>query len=237
MVVRPFRWLSSGDVPPRCDLRRCGWRLIDREEGACSDDIACLAEVSSVPAAAWIDLISPAPLVDRRSLLLVGVAEAGERARLLRLGFGDVMAAGYELPEVEARAEAIADRLVLRSRSLPRLRCVGPVQLDLALREAFVGERPLRLNPREFALLWHLAERPGHAFYRAELMQQVWRLSHVPETNSLAVHVHRLRTKLALAGCGGLVQTDSGGGYLLCPEMLRSPSPGRMSGRLAMMFM
>ena len=29
------------------------------------------------------------------------MAEAGERARLLRLGFGDVMGSGYDLPEVE----------------------------------------------------------------------------------------------------------------------------------------
>lgn len=237
MVVRPFRWLSSGEIPSRCDLRRCGWRLSDREEGAVAENIACLAEISSVPATAWIDLISPEPLVDRRSLLLVGVAEAGERARLLRLGFGDVMGSGYDLPEVEARAEAIADRLAMRARSLPRLRSVGPVELDLALREAFVGEQPLRLNPREFALLWHLAERPGHAYYRTELMQQVWRLSHVPETNSLAVHVHRLRAKLALAGCSGLVQTDPGGGYYLSLETRRTPSPGRITGRLAMMFL
>ena len=234
--MRHFRWLSSGEIPQSCDLRRCGWYLLAPGEDNFAEELPALADVSSVPAAHWIDLISPSPAIDRHCVLLLGVSPAGERARLLRLGFGDIMGEAHDLAEVEARAELIAGRLCTRSRSLPRFRGCGPLQLDLALREAFVGEMPLRLNPREFSLLWYLAQRPGHSFHRAELMYEVWRVTHLPETNSLAVHVHRLRAKLALAGCGGLVQTEPGGGYYLCLETARSPLPGRQMRRLAMAF-
>jgi DNA-binding winged helix-turn-helix (wHTH) protein len=56
---------------------------------------------------------------------------------------------------------------------------------------------------------------------KAELMSDIWRLAFVPETNSVAVHVSRLRAKLALAGLAGLVQTSSTGGYFLAsPDFL-----------------
>lgn len=235
--MHQFRWLSAGDPPESCDLRRCGWYLAGGEIDPLAREVPVLADIAAVPAQSWIDLISPNPAIERGSILLLGVVPAGERARLLRLGFGDVMGNELDLAEVEARAEAIADRLASRRRNLPRLRTCGPVQLDLALREGFVGERPLRLNPREFSLMWQLAENPGRSYARSELMKLVWRLTHLPETNSLAVHVHRLRSKLALAGCGGLVQTEPNGGYYLCPETARSPLPGRHMRRLTLVFL
>jgi DNA-binding response OmpR family regulator len=50
---------------------------------------------------------------------------------------------------------------------------------------------------------------------RRDLWRDVWRLKHEPETNSVEVHVSRLRAKLASAGCAGLVETCPGGGYRL----------------------
>ena len=50
---------------------------------------------------------------------------------------------------------------------------------------------------------------------RARLLHDVWRLDFEPGTNSLEVHVSRLRAKLAAAGIVGLVETDPRGGYRL----------------------
>jgi len=55
----------------------------------------------------------------------------------------------------------------------------------------------------------------------SELRSDVWRLAFRPETNSLAVHVSRLRAKLRTAGLDGLVETRPDGGYRLAEEMLR----------------
>ncbi|MBV1690560.1 winged helix-turn-helix domain-containing protein [Novosphingobium sp. G106] len=98
---------------------------------------------------------------------------------------------------------------------LPRYRTIGPLRLDLFARDGFVAGRPLALHPREFALLWRLADRPGMAVSKQALLSEVWRLYHVPDTNSLAVHVFRLRAKLAGAGLEGYVRTVDAGGYML----------------------
>lgn len=58
-----------------------------------------------------------------------------------------------------------------------------------------------------------MLERPGEVLSRAALYAQVWRLNYLPETNSIAVHVFRLRAKLAFAGLDSMVRTAPSGGY------------------------
>jgi len=106
-------------------------------------------------------------------------------------------------------------RAVAAGQLVPRQREAGPLMLDLVHRDARLGPLWLHLHPREFALLWRLAEAQGRRVTRRELWRDVWRLKHEPETNSVEVHVSRLRGKLAAAGCGGLVVTCPGGGYCL----------------------
>lgn len=98
---------------------------------------------------------------------------------------------------------------------LPRQMQVGPVLLDLFHRDARVGKAWLHLHPREFGLLWRLAESPGTRLSRSTLLREVWRLDHDPETNTLEVHVFRLRRKLSVHGVRDLVLTDPTGGYRL----------------------
>ena len=100
---------------------------------------------------------------------------------------------------------------------LPRVRNLGRLRLDLFARDGFVGKRPLGLHPREFALIWRLAEAQGTAVAKKALVRDVWRMAHVPDTNSLAVHVFRLRAKLAVAGLAELVCTAPSGAYFLAP--------------------
>ena len=92
----------------------------------------------------------------------------------------------------------------------------GPLWLDLFHRDASCRGRWLALHPREFALLWRLAETPGRTVSQRTLLADVWRLSMEPGTNRVAVHVARLRRKLDGVGLGRLIATD-GAGYRLDP--------------------
>ena len=145
----------------------------------------------------------------RALVLLTGVDDADARARFLRLGFGDVVDSHTSLREIEARALRIA----ALAKVLPHTREIGLLRLDLFARDGFVGQRPLGLHPREFALIWRLADSPGVPVGKKALVRDVWRMAHVPDTNSLAVHVFRLRAKLAIAGLAGLIKTAPTGGY------------------------
>jgi DNA-binding response OmpR family regulator len=152
----------------------------------------------------------PAPADPARCLFL-GVECGVERARLLEAGAGEALRTEVDLCELAQRARRIA----AARECLPRRRQIGQLTLDLLHRDARCGESWLALHPREFALLWRLAERPGERVTRARLLRDVWRLEFEPGTNSLEVHVSRLRAKLAAAGIEGLVETDLPGGYRL----------------------
>ncbi len=151
---------------------------------------------------------------ERALTILIGIDDSAERADWLRQGFGEVLPARISLSELEMRAS----RVRMASEAEPRRRRHGTLELDLLLREGTVAGRRLGLHPREFSLLWRLAQTPGRAVAPQDLLSEVWQMSFRPETNSLAVHVCQLRAKLASAGLGGIVSTAPDGGYALMPE-------------------
>ncbi len=217
--MRGFHWLGSDTVPLSADLRRWGWPL--RAMAACgpempgdeSGECVLLVDASHHATMRWLETDAAAPR--RRWALVLGVNDAIERARLLALGVGDVLGGQATLAEIDARAT----RIVGLGEVLPRYRGYGPLRLDLLDRDGFVGEKPLGLHPREFALLWRLLEVPGEQVDKTALLRDVWHLKHVPETNSIAVHASRLRSKLEYAGLSGMVQTGPTGGYFVAPPL------------------
>lgn len=208
--MRVFRWLAAGEIRAQFDLRRLGWRL--QADGA---DPAGghaprpqLVRYSDLSLGQWLELAGSTS--QKRSLtLLVEVDNPAERARLLRLGFGDALGSNCSIHEIEARIL----RLVDQAGTLPRYRQLGALRLDLLAREAFVAGRRVGLHPREFVLLWRLVETPEIPVSQSELLAEVWRLKFRPETNTLAVHISRLRAKLRLAGLDGMIRTGPDGSY------------------------
>lgn len=126
-----------------------------------------------------------------------------------------ISAASHEFPE--------SDTLI------PRFREAGDVTLDLFHRDGRVDDRWLGFHPREFELLWRLAEQPGERLTRKQLLADVWRIHFEPETNSVAVHVARVRSKLEPFGLSGIVETHPDGGYLL--KALPGPGSYRLDGQ------
>lgn len=201
-----FGWTAGSDPPARWDLRRTGWELVELAR----------AEVWLIDAGALAaDGVRAFVEAEREKprLVLLGVEDPAERAALLALGCGEALGSAIGLAELDIRAR----RLARLSGLVARLREAGPLTLDLVHRDGRVGDNWLALHPREFGLIWRLAEHPGRAVTRPELLRDVWRLRHEPETNSVQVHVSRLRTKLAAHGLRALVASDPGGGYRLAP--------------------
>jgi two-component system, OmpR family, response regulator len=202
-----FEWVSdAGHIPARWDLRLIGWTLgtdtPDRTVPALYDGRLSFRRGD------WRKLERP------ELFAAVGVDCPQERAAMLARGWGEALPTRVALGELSIRLQRLADD----RGALPRFRTIGPLTLDLLHRDARASGRWLALHPREFALLWRLADAAGGRVSRETLMADVWRLKHLPETNSLAVHISRLRAKLARVKAGALVQTDPDGGYRLAPD-------------------
>lgn len=209
-----FGWIGGSPEPPeRWDLRNCGWTLCHGQHGSRMDCRHVLViDTHRLDQTQRMGLAQ----ADRPAwrLIMLGVELGAERASLLGLGCAEALSETTTLHELDARARRVAEMF----GTLPRWRDIGPVVLDLFHRDGRRGNRWLGLHPREFGLLWRLADTPGQRVTRADLLRDVWRIRHDPETNSVEVHISRLRAKLALAGCPSLIETLPEGGYLLARE-------------------
>ena len=215
-----FGWVADGGEPPaQWDMRAAGWTLCGGREGP---DGACTRSDCKHVLVCDVRHITPGQRrglaeADRPAwrLVMLGVEEPAERAALLALGCAEALSASTTLRELAARARRVDEMFGL----LPRWRDLGPLTLDLFHRDARKGSTWLHLHPREFGVLWRLADTPGVRVTRRQLLEDVWRLAHDPQTNSVEVHVSRLRAKLAAAGCDRLVATAPEGGYRLASDV------------------
>jgi two-component system, OmpR family, copper resistance phosphate regulon response regulator CusR len=88
----------------------------------------------------------------------------------------------------------------------------GALTLDLARRQAQLGDVIAELSDREFRLLHHLVRHQGEVVSRERLLSDVWGYHFDPRSNVVDVCVRRLRKKL---GADAPIETVRHGGYRL----------------------
>lgn len=120
-------------------------------------------------------------------------------------------------------AEAVARIIRLAQPEEPRI-LLGDLHIHLVDRRVERAGRTIPLLAREYALLLHLARRPGECVNRDELLAAVWGLRFDPGTNSVEVHMSRLRGKIDRGHAETLLRTIKGRGYALCPPGMTGPS-------------
>jgi DNA-binding response OmpR family regulator len=151
----------------------------------------------------------PAPAI----ILLTARGEESDRVVGLRLGADDYVVKPFSPAELVARVDAVLRRTSVVGDAAAPLR-YGALEVDLAARRATLHGEDLALTQREFDLLAFLAQHPGRAFTREELMDRVWQFSFYTDTSTVTVHIRRLRSKLeADPDAAALVETVWGVGY------------------------
>jgi len=129
----------------------------------------------------------------------------------LDAGADDYLAKPFRLAELLARVRA---RLRRERDDGERIQ-VGAVTVDRGARQVFVSGDELELRPKEFDLLWALAEDAGRVVRRERLMDDVWDEHWHGSTKTLDVHIAGLRRKLEEAGVEQSITTLRGIGYRL----------------------
>jgi two-component system response regulator QseB len=131
-----------------------------------------------------------------------------DRVQGLDLGADDYLVKPFELDELLARL-----RVLLRRRSGRQVNqlTLGALSLNPESLSATWHGKPVELQRLEFMLLMQLAENPQRVFNRAQLEESLYGWGEGAESNTIDVHVHHLRRKLAPA----VIKTIRGVGYRL----------------------
>lgn len=147
-------------------------------------------------------------------LMLTARDRPQERVAGLDGGADDYLGKPFDLEELAARLRAILRRA--EGRADGRIAWNGLV-LDPARMEGEIGGELQAFSPKEFTILRALLERPGAVLGKATLEERLYGWQDGVESNTVEVHIHRLRGKLG----AGFIETVRGAGYRLAPEAER----------------
>jgi DNA-binding response OmpR family regulator len=143
-------------------------------------------------------------------LMLTARGAVPERVAGLEAGADDYLVKPFALEELAARLKAIRRR---RENVEHRL-VAGDVVLDPLEQRVWVAEVEVTLARREFAMLNALMENAGRVVSRSRLFDEVWEGEVDLRSNSIDVHISRLRSRLE-GSASVKVVTLRGVGYRL----------------------
>lgn len=143
-------------------------------------------------------------------IIMTALDQISDRIEGLNAGADDYMVKPFDLSELSARLNAVARRYSGNPNPLIE---VGTLEIDLAARGIWRAGRKVQLTAREWVLFECFVQRPGQLMSKAQLEERLYALSDDVESNTIEVHVSRLRKKLGRDA----IETVRGMGYRLGP--------------------
>ncbi len=127
-------------------------------------------------------------------LFLTARAQELDRVLGLEIGGDDYITKPFSPRELLARIKAHLRRVPARGPK--RLLAAKGLEIDFDARRATLHGDPLELTATEFALLEFLAEHPGKAYTRQQLISRVWSGRVFVTPRNIDVHIRRLRERI-----------------------------------------
>lgn len=128
-------------------------------------------------------------------------------------GADDYVVKPFDLQELMARIRALLRRGSFAT--MPSLSW-GDLHLNSSTYEVTYKEQPLRLTPKEYALLELLVSSGRRVLSRSGIIERIWSLEDPPSEETVKSHIKTLRMKLKAVGASeNLIETVHGLGYRL----------------------
>ncbi|MBT3306603.1 MAG: response regulator transcription factor [Alphaproteobacteria bacterium] len=149
--------------------------------------------------------------------VLILSARDGTEAKVLGLNSGgdDYLLKPFDMEELVARIRALLRR---PGEVLGLVITAGNVSFDTTAREVLVNGKAVSMPRREMGVLEHLMRRVGRVVPKDVLEDKIYGFGKEVSSNSVEVHVSRLRKRLGEIGADINVKTVRGVGYLLSDD-------------------
>ena len=229
MSANPLRILVIDDEPPirkllHTGLGTQGYDVLDAPNGKTA--LGLLSEKPDLiildlglPDMQGLDLLRMIRERDERVPIVVLSSREDEKAKVeaLDLGADDYVTKPFGMDELLARIRAALRHQLQVQGERPVFR-LGDLSVDLVRRIVKVGERDVKLSPKEYDLLRLLVQHAGKVLTHKFLLKELW--SDLTDAQYLRVYVRQLRQKIeADPERPQYILTETGVGYRLrAPE-------------------
>ncbi|MEX1662081.1 response regulator transcription factor [uncultured Thioclava sp.] len=141
-------------------------------------------------------------------IIMTALDQVSDRIDGLNAGADDYLVKPFDLEELSARIGSVARRYA--GNPNPTI-THGPLEIDLAARTIYRDGNPVALTAREWVLFEAFLSRPDQLLSKKQLEERFYSFDAEIESNTVEVHVSRLRKKLG----AGVIVTERGLGYRL----------------------
>ena len=141
-------------------------------------------------------------------MILTALDQISDRIEGLNAGADDYLVKPFDLDELSARIGAVARRYSGNPNPVLILR---DLRIDLASRSVTRDGKAIALTAREWVLFEAFVQKPLQLFSKAQLEERLYSFDSEVESNTIEVHISRLRKKLGAE----VISTERGLGYRL----------------------
>jgi two-component system, OmpR family, KDP operon response regulator KdpE len=205
MTTSPLRVLIVDDEPPirkllRMGLTTQGYQILEAPNGKTALELVAqkpdlIILDLGLPDVQGIDLLRTIRARDDKVAIVVLSSRGDEAAKVqaLDLGADDYVTKPFGTEELLARMRA-ALRHQLQVHGERPVFHVGDLSVDLVRRIVKVGERDVKLSPKEYDLLRVLVQHAGKVLTHKFLLGELW--DDLTDAQYLRVYVRQLRHKI-----------------------------------------
>ena len=135
-------------------------------------------------------------------ILVTAKSDEKDKVKGLTLGADDYVAKPIKPLELLARVKAQLRRYTVLNpmysdeSNEPETIEIRGLTLNRKSHEVKIGSEQINLTKIEFDILYLLAKNPGKVFSTDEIFENVWNEKNYDTTNTVMVHIRRLRNKL-----------------------------------------
>lgn len=148
-------------------------------------------------------------------IMLSAKGEEADRVLGLEMGADDYVSKPFSPRELVARIKAALRRNQPANSGTSMKLKYPDFEIQADTRRVIVNDTSMELTPKEFDLLYHLAQNPRRVFTREDLLKAVWGYDFFGDQRTVDVHIRRLREKLQLLS--HYITTVWGVGYQFTP--------------------
>jgi DNA-binding response OmpR family regulator len=143
-------------------------------------------------------------------LMLTARDTLSDKLTGFEVGADDYMVKPFEMLELIARVRALAKR---QSGQINIIN-IDNLTIDITAKTASRNQQELKLSPIGWKLIEVLARKTPQVVSREQLIRAVWG-DDTPDSNSLKVHIFKLRQQIEAPETAKLLHTVSGQGFAL----------------------